>query len=308
MSQINVNTIKNKSGAGAPNFPAGAVVTGVVTATSFTGNLTGDASGSSGSCTGNAATATVATNAQGLTGTPAIVVGDITAAAATFSGNVSIAKTLTYEDVKNIDSVGVVTAREGIFIPDAKKLEIGNTTGAGDLHIHHTSGNSVIENGTGYLHLKSDSISLAAKSVGENMLVAVKDGAVSLMYDGSTKFATTNTGVSVTGKVVDDKGDVRNIPNLSKTSAYTIVATDGGKAIHITTGGVTVPNATMAGGEAVTIINSSGSNQTITQGSGLTMYNSADASTGNRTLAGRGMCTIWWHNGSTAYISGSGLS
>ena len=33
---------------------------------------------------------------------------------ATFSGNVSIAGTLTYEDVTNIDSVGLITARSGI--------------------------------------------------------------------------------------------------------------------------------------------------------------------------------------------------
>ena len=35
MSQINVNTIKDKSGLGAPNFPNGVNATGVVTATSF---------------------------------------------------------------------------------------------------------------------------------------------------------------------------------------------------------------------------------------------------------------------------------
>ena len=95
----------------------------------------------------------------------------------------------------------------------------------------------------------------------------------------------------------------------SITSAYTLVATDGGKAIHITTGGITVPNAIFAGGEAVTIVNSSNSDQTITQGSSLTMYLGGDAgTTGNRTLAGRGVATVWFHNGSTAYISGSGLS
>lgn len=36
--------------------------------------------------------------------------------ASTFSGNVSIAGTLTYEDVTNVDSVGVITARSGIRI------------------------------------------------------------------------------------------------------------------------------------------------------------------------------------------------
>ena len=85
---------------------------GIVTATTFVGNVTGNISGSSGSCTGNAATATnatTATNAQGLTGIPNITVGTISA-----SGNVSIGGTLTYEDVTNIDSVGIVTARSGV--------------------------------------------------------------------------------------------------------------------------------------------------------------------------------------------------
>ena len=41
---------------------------------------------------------------------------NVTGAAATFSGNVSIAGTLTYQDVSNIDSVGMVTARKGIQV------------------------------------------------------------------------------------------------------------------------------------------------------------------------------------------------
>ena len=98
--------------AGTPNISVAAVtaanganITGIVTATTFvgalTGNVTGNASGSSGSCTGNAA---------GLTGTPSITVQDITAEM------VSIGGTLTYEDVTNIDSVGLITARKGIIV------------------------------------------------------------------------------------------------------------------------------------------------------------------------------------------------
>ena len=41
---------------------------------------------------------------------------NITGVAATFSGNVSIGGTLTYEDVTNIDSVGLITARSGINV------------------------------------------------------------------------------------------------------------------------------------------------------------------------------------------------
>ena len=58
----------------------------------------------------------------------------------------------------------------------------------------------------------------------------------------------------------------------------------------------------------MTIVNNSTSDQTITQGSGLTMHNAADASSGNRVLAGRGMATIWFHEAAECYISGAGLS
>ena len=67
MSKLQVDDIVNKEDTGSVGFSRGAVVTGVATATSFsgalTGNVTGNASGSSGSCTGNAATATEATEA-----------------------------------------------------------------------------------------------------------------------------------------------------------------------------------------------------------------------------------------------------
>ena len=49
-------------------------------------------------------------------------------------------------------------------------------------------------------------------------------------------------------------------------------------------------------------------NTTITQGSGVTLYNAADGSTGNRTLASRGFCTIFFREHNVAYISGAGLS
>ena len=67
MSKLQVDDIVNKDDTGSAGFSRGAVVTGIATATSFsgalTGNVTGNVSGSSGSCTGNAATATEATEA-----------------------------------------------------------------------------------------------------------------------------------------------------------------------------------------------------------------------------------------------------
>ena len=142
----------------------------------------------------------------------------------------------------------------------------------------------------------------------ENSIVCNDDGAVELYHDGTKKIETTAAGVTVSGSVTDDKGDVRKIIENATTSSYTLVAADAGKCVTNTTGGVTVPYNIFAAGDAVTIINHSGSDITITQGANLAMYNSADASQGNRTLAGRGMATIWFKVHNTAYISGAGLS
>ena len=106
----------------------------------------------------------------------------------------------------------------------------------------------------------------------------------------------------------DSKGALRQIPNNHTTSAYTLVAADSGKVVTNTSGGVNVPYNVFAAGDTITIINQSGSDITITQGSSNTMYNTADASTGNRTLAGRGMATVWYKAQNECYISGAGLS
>ena len=106
----------------------------------------------------------------------------------------------------------------------------------------------------------------------------------------------------------DDKGNLRSIPSNAQGGAYVAVAADAGKAIYISTGGVTINNSVFSAGDAVTIINNSGSDQTITKGSGVTLYNSADATDANRTLAARGMATVWFASASVGYISGAGLS
>ena len=105
MSRIRADRIVDRAATGAPLFPNGAVVTGVATATTFSGALSGNATSAT-----SATTATTATNAQGLTGTPDITVRNITGVAATFTG------VLTYEDVTNIDSIGIVTARTGVKV------------------------------------------------------------------------------------------------------------------------------------------------------------------------------------------------
>ena len=136
MSQLSVDSITGRSAGTTPTFPNGLNVTngmsitgvvtattlnqtvtgatsfqgtttfdngfsvtgstGIVTATGFSGPLTGNVTGNlTGNVTGNADSATLATNAQGLTGTPNITVGTVAGTDATFSGNATVSGNLT---------------------------------------------------------------------------------------------------------------------------------------------------------------------------------------------------------------------
>jgi hypothetical protein len=71
---------------------------------------------------------------------------------------------------------------------------------------------------------------------------------------------------------------------------------------------VTVNASIFSSGQSVTIYNNSASNQTITQGTSVTMYLVGTATTGNRTLAQRGVCTILCVASNTFVITGGGLT
>ena len=115
MSRLRANSITNKGANGAPTATNGLEVTGICTATDFSGQA-----------------GTAADFPNGLTGTTA-----------TFSGNLNVAGVLTYEDVKNVDSLGVGTFRDGLrvvgictattFVGDGSQLtgiSVGLTTEA----------------------------------------------------------------------------------------------------------------------------------------------------------------------------------
>ena len=90
--------------------------TDTLSATTFSGALSGNAT--------SATSATSATNASGLTGSPNITINNLVGVAATFTG------VLTYEDVTNVDSIGIITARSGIQYGTAGAA--GSITSSGD--------------------------------------------------------------------------------------------------------------------------------------------------------------------------------
>jgi hypothetical protein len=99
------------------------------------------------------------------------------------------------------------------------------------------------------------------------------------------------------------------LPQNSQTSAYILQSSDNGKYIDITTGGVSVTTATaMTAGQNAVIYNNSGSSQTITQGSSVTLRWAGTSNTGNRTIPAYGVVTILCVASNTYLIAGPGLS
>jgi hypothetical protein len=95
----------------------------------------------------------------------------------------------------------------------------------------------------------------------------------------------------------------------SQTSSYTVVSSDNGKYVDITTGGVTFATTTaFTVGQNVVIYNNSTSSQTITQGSSVTLRWAGTATTGNRTLAQYGVATAICVGTNTYVIAGTGLT
>ena len=94
----------------------------------------------------------------------------------------------------------------------------------------------------------------------------------------------------------------RSIPR--STTSGTATSADNGKCIALSAD-ITIPASTFSAGDAVSLYNDSASAVTITQGAGLTLRQSGTTSTGNRTLAARGVATIWFNSATEAVISGS---
>ena len=199
------------------------------------------------------------------------------------TGNVSVGGTLTYEDVTNIDSVGIVTAREGIFIPDSKKLELGNASGSGDLKLYHDGTNSYLDNSTGITFIRNTGTNgsqiqlLNSNSglklqglAGEQSIVALANGPVELYYDNVKRLETTSSGATVTGTVTSD-GFIGNATKITLTSS----TTNSSLPVLFSTGVIGSSGAdTLINSSKLTFNPSSGTlSATIFSGSGANLTN-----------------------------------
>ena len=175
---------------------------------------------------------------------------------ATFAGDVSIGGTLTYEDVTNIDSVGLITARDGIFLPNDKKAKFGNTDAAPRLSIWHTGSQGYIRNGAssysaGYLNLDSYYHRIRSHNGNQTFIYCETNNYVGLYYQNNLKFNTTSTGARVIGtlngasEVGIQSGGVQIGAGITQLN---FIGTGNTFAVNGTTVDVSISGNTGAGG------------------------------------------------------------
>jgi hypothetical protein len=183
--RVRADNFSNKAGTGAPQLTFGAEVpvgygitgagginiAGVVTAASFSGSATG------------------------LTGTPDITVRNVTGVAATFSG------LLTYEDVTNIDSVGLVTARSGL------RVTAGGVTVAGIATFH---------NGADFNSIIMENVNIVANKLSAAPNLNLDDGMVHYYTTNETTTANPNVFSSVGINTELAVGETISVQVLSK--------------------------------------------------------------------------------------------
>ena len=235
-------------------LPSATAVSGVNT----TGFSTFKQAAFSGVTTVTDSTASTSTTSGAL-----IVSGGVGIAKSLFVGEgISIAGTITYADVTNVDSIGIVTAGKGlrattgglvvtagnvkvtagiasvgagvtvssdfIHLTDNSKIQLGI---ASDLTIQHNATNSVINNTTGQLRVAGDDLRLMNKDEDETYATFANDGAASLYYDNTSKIETISAGASVYGGIrLEGGGLMREHLNISAS------ALNSDKAINLSQG------------------------------------------------------------------------
>ncbi len=203
MSRLRANQITNKTANGAPTATNGFIVTGVCTATSFVGSGT--------ALTGiDAATLKFGsdTKAQAVAGGVNIT-GDVS-----ISGALGVAGVLTYEDVTNVDSIGVITARDGLRVTGIATATAFHGDGSSLTGISvgiATEASTVTNGNTTVLNLAKDDHKVLASGV---VTIDVTGGTEA----DSHTIRIENVGVATVGFATHFKFPSGGTPNLPTAS------------------------------------------------------------------------------------------
>ena len=221
------------------------------------------------------------------------------------SGNLAVTGDLTVDtSTLKVDSSNnrVYVGNTGLgATAEADDLVVGNLTGGHGITIHS-------QNNEGGFICFGDADTTGVDSRRGVIRYQHSDDSLILATAETTALTISSSqNATFAGTVSDSKGNLRSIPKTIVNSNHVATAADAGKCIYIAYD-VHFNPSVFSAGDAVTIVNNSGNDETIKQNTGFTLYNTADGSTGDRTLAGRGMATVWFADHNIGYISGAGLS
>ena len=216
MSEIRVNTFKAEDGISAPSFPNGIQVTGVVTATVLDSTVPFLNAGSNIQL-GNA--------------------GIVTATGLNVTGNATIGGVLTYEDVKNVDSVGIITARAGINMTGGSLYVGGNSNFTGTLTGTATTSTTITvadesSDTTCFPVFATAATGSIAPKTGSNLSFNSNTGALT-----ATSFAGSGSGITgvpaanLTGTAAAINGSNITALNAGNVSSGTLPITRGGTGL-----------------------------------------------------------------------------
>jgi hypothetical protein len=286
--------------------------------------ISGDITGNAANVTGTVAVAnggtgqTTYTNGQLLIGNSAT--GGLNKAGITAGSGISVTTGNGTITIAATGSSGTVTSVDGSGGTTGLSLSGGPITTSGTLTLGGTL--AVANGGTGSTTAADARTALSVPSTTgggasgtwgisvTGTAASVPNGVVTTSSYSDPTWITSLAGSKISGDINNATINgltigFRSIPR--STTSGTAAVGDVGRCIAVTAG-ITIPNATFAAGDAVSIYNDSASAVTITQGASLTLRLAGTTTTGNRTLAARGMATIWFNSGSEAVISGAGVS
>lgn len=137
------------------------------------------------------------------------------------------------------------------------------------------------------------------------------------LFDGTAPAGTLTNGISLYSSSGDlnfmtasgngFKVGFRNLPPVgTKTGSYTLATGDVGKYVQVGSGGsITIPDATFAEGDAVSIFNNTTGNITITCSITTAYIAGTDSDKATMTLATRGVATVLFISGTVCVVTGN---
>lgn len=222
------------------------------------------------------------------------------------NGNVVIAPNGTGDVQLDADTVRVGDSNANATI---------TTNGTGDLILNTNAGTNsssitiqdaangniiLAPNGTGRVEVSGTS----SNAGGINFYEDTDNGTNKALL---TAPAALGADITVTLPDITSSLGYKNIPPVgTKTGSYTLATSDVGEYVQVGSGGsITIPDATFAEGDAVSIFNNTSAGITITCSITTAYISGTDSDKATVTLATRGVCTVLFISSTVCVISGS---